>query len=352
MAYLTKYGSTWGTVPPTQGNIYFVAPGAGSYTLAGPQGIRTYPASNDNDGLSPERALATINRAWALVTANAGDVIVLLAGTHSAAAGTINCNVAGVTMLGVGHRFDGVAELTSPKTIIQGATSGGGGLNDDLINITVSDTEIGYVELRPTQGFDAVCFETESALDGIFLHHIKLEMTIPDATTKTRGINFGHRAARAGSDYGLMGSISTATLWATIEDLYAISDGAMGPAIEFATCYAIVRRAKFDLTTSATWASPVRVATRVRNSLMQDCVWVSAGTMTQCIDGTDSDAGGGNASGMTAVDCTFTGNILNVGKPADGFTLSGTSSFFSQLAWGRGCQVATATGSNAVNLIT
>ena len=352
MGFLTKYGSYWGTVPPTTGNIYFVAPGAGSYTLAGPQGIRTYPASDNNDGLSPERALATINRAWDLVTANAGDVIVLLAGTHSASAGTITCDVAGVTMLGVGHRFDGVSELTSPKTVIQGATSGGGGLNDDLINVTASDTEIGYLELRPTQGFDAICFETESALDGLYFHHLKLEMTIPDATTKTRGINFGHRAARSGSDYGLMGSIATATLWATIEDLYAISDGAMGPAIEFATCYAIVRRAKFDLTTSATWASPVRVATRVRNSTMQDCVWVSAGIMGQCIDGTDSDAGPLQASGMTLVDCTFTGNLTAVNKPVDGFTLSGTSSLFSQIAYGRGVQVATATAGSTVGLVT
>lgn len=352
MAYLTRYGSYWGTVPPTTGNIYFVAPGAGSYTLAGPQGIRTYTASDNNDGLSPERALATINRAWALVTASAGDVIVLLAGTHSAAAGTINCNVAGVTMLGVGHRFDGVAQLTRPQTIIQGATGGNTGLADDLINITASGVEIGYVELRPTQGYDAVCWETDTGLTGIYLHHIKLDLETAVATTKTRGINFSHRAVRSGSDYGLW-SQTASTLYATIEDLYAVADGAQGPALEFATCFAVVRRAQFDLSThGVTWAIPVRVASNVTNSLMDDCVWLSVGTMGQCIDGTDSTTNPVPAGRFHIQNCSFTGNLTAVNKPVDGFTLSGTSLLFSGIGYGRGVQVFTATAGSTVALVT
>jgi hypothetical protein len=40
--------------------------------------------SDGNDGLSPERPLATIAQAIANCTANVGDVIVLLPGTHNA----------------------------------------------------------------------------------------------------------------------------------------------------------------------------------------------------------------------------------------------------------------------------
>src|SRR3990167_3407471 len=95
MAYLTKFGSLWGAIPQTAGRVFWVAPTA-SYTVDG----RAYSASDDNDGLSPEKALVTIDRAWNLVTANVGDVIVLLPGTHSPAA-SIAADIAGVTMMGL-----------------------------------------------------------------------------------------------------------------------------------------------------------------------------------------------------------------------------------------------------------
>jgi hypothetical protein len=77
MGYLTKYGSMWGAIPMTGGQVFWVAPAA-SYTVDG----RAYSASDDNDGLSPERALRTVNRACALATASVGDVIALLPGAH------------------------------------------------------------------------------------------------------------------------------------------------------------------------------------------------------------------------------------------------------------------------------
>ena len=44
MSFINKYGSYWGFIPQTSGQIFWVAPSA-SYTIEG----RTYSASNDND---------------------------------------------------------------------------------------------------------------------------------------------------------------------------------------------------------------------------------------------------------------------------------------------------------------
>ena len=58
MAFITKYGTYFGQVPVQLGRVHFVAPAA-SYTVDG----RSYSASDDNDGLSPERALLTVDQA-------------------------------------------------------------------------------------------------------------------------------------------------------------------------------------------------------------------------------------------------------------------------------------------------
>ena len=75
MGYLTKFGNAWGNIPETVGNVYFVSP-ADSYLLNG----LSFSASDDNDGLSPERAIRTIARSIVLATASASDVIALLPG--------------------------------------------------------------------------------------------------------------------------------------------------------------------------------------------------------------------------------------------------------------------------------
>jgi hypothetical protein len=95
MGFITKYGSAWGDIPKTNGSVFFVSP-SDTYTVEG----RSYSASNDNDGLSPERAKRTMAGALTYCTANAGDVIVLLPGTHTGSA-TVAVNVAGVTITGL-----------------------------------------------------------------------------------------------------------------------------------------------------------------------------------------------------------------------------------------------------------
>lgn len=95
MGWLTKYGTQWGGIPETTGSVYFVAP-ASPYTVEG----RSYSSSDNNDGLSPERALATIGQAISAATANANDVIALLPGSHTNAA-TVTLSKAGLTFVGV-----------------------------------------------------------------------------------------------------------------------------------------------------------------------------------------------------------------------------------------------------------
>lgn len=93
MGYLTKYGTIWGAVPQTHGRVLWVAPST-PYTVDG----NAYDASDGNDGLSPERALSTINRAIVLATANAGEVIMLLPGTHTDSV-TVTLNKAGLSFV-------------------------------------------------------------------------------------------------------------------------------------------------------------------------------------------------------------------------------------------------------------
>jgi hypothetical protein len=95
MGTLTKWGSQFGTLPISVGAVYFVAPSA-SYTVNG----LAFSASDNNDGLSPERALLTISQAISNATASAGDVIALLPGTHTTASAAA-LSKAGLTFVGL-----------------------------------------------------------------------------------------------------------------------------------------------------------------------------------------------------------------------------------------------------------
>lgn len=94
MGFLTSYGTQFGALPMSVGRVFFVSPSS-SYTVAG----RAYSASDNNDGLSPERALLTISQAITNATASVGDVIALLPGTHTSAAAALN--KAGLTFVGL-----------------------------------------------------------------------------------------------------------------------------------------------------------------------------------------------------------------------------------------------------------
>lgn len=84
-----------------KGKVYYVC----NSTVVAPTGIS---GSNGNDGLTPEKPLATIAKAVSLCVAGRGDKIICMPGhaeTISAAAG-IDLNVAGIMILGQGVGAD------------------------------------------------------------------------------------------------------------------------------------------------------------------------------------------------------------------------------------------------------
>src|SRR3990167_3858104 len=167
MGYLTKYGTIWGHVPHVAGRIFWVSP-SDSYIVDG----RTYSASDANDGLSPERALRRINRAWALVTANAGDVIALLPGTHSAATTTgtatsIAANVAGVKMIGLGRGPDGYGNPLYRSVKVTAAVA------DETINVTAADIEMaGFTLVGDALNTATAIVNFSAAATGLYVHDV------------------------------------------------------------------------------------------------------------------------------------------------------------------------------------
>ena len=144
MSLITKYGSFWGFLPLTHGRYFWVAPAA-SYTVEG----NTYEASDNNDGLSPERALRTIAYAVSLTTANVGDVIVLLPGLHTSAA-VVTVNKAGITITGIpgGRPHANLRMPASGKRQKSRVTNTGtAGI---IFNVTATDVEIAHLHLAPT----------------------------------------------------------------------------------------------------------------------------------------------------------------------------------------------------------
>ena len=143
MGYLTKWGSAWGDIPLMTGRQFFVAPSA-TYTL---EGRASYVASDGHDGLSPERALLTVNQAVTNATADVGDVILLLPGSHSWAA-TQTISKAGLKVLGVpGGPLDPSARGTRTTrydcavttTLAAGA----------VFTVTAARVEIAYLHVVP-----------------------------------------------------------------------------------------------------------------------------------------------------------------------------------------------------------
>jgi hypothetical protein len=152
MAFLTKYGSAWGAVPMSFGKTIWVSPSA-SYTIDG----RTCEASNDNDGLHPERAVRTIAQAEALATASAGDVVFLLPGTHTSAAAALT--KAGVTWIGLPYfpaAVVGGYHGWQPEVTVTGST-------DIAIALTAADNKFYNIRFLPVTAKTAVTMTTAAA---------------------------------------------------------------------------------------------------------------------------------------------------------------------------------------------
>lgn len=124
MGMLTKYGTLFGKPVQTGGRMFFVGPGSSSVSTVQIDG-RSIPMSDGNDGLSPERPLSTIAQAISLCTANVGDMILLLPGTHNlttqtgqTTAAALACSKAGITVIGLPYDDSTSHFSMTPQAII------------------------------------------------------------------------------------------------------------------------------------------------------------------------------------------------------------------------------------------
>ena len=270
MGYITKVGSFWGMIPQTSGRVFWVAPSA-SYTVEG----RTYSASDDNDGLSPERAVLTLDYAIGLTTANVGDVIVLLPGSHSWSA-TATADVAGITITGIPstvplrhERMPGGGTRMRSQVATSAATT-------PAITVTAADVEIAYLHFTPVAGGSGVSISNTA--DRCYVHDCTFTMTTA-ANTATFGVEFplGTGTTTSNDD-----SIVRNCYW-------YVSDN-QGPAIRAAgtvtglsvenSTFAMAGATAWDDVIEATLAGSLGI--RVRDC---DFIQESSGTvMTDCID--------------------------------------------------------------------
>lgn len=266
MGYLTKYGSFWGQLPQTSGNLYWVAP-SDSYTVEG----RSYSASDNNDGLSPERAVRTIDYAVGLCTANVGDVIVLLPGTHTITTGTVTLDVAGITITGIpgsGPReFDRGPGLARCRAQVTTSVAAG-----DIFTFTAAgdDIEIAWIHFIPITQGDGIVIPLGA--DRPFIH---------DCT-------FLHNAtASATSECIHFSSSTTGTVNnAVIRNCYFLVSGNQGPSVRaLGTVIGLkVEQCTFELQGTAAWDDAIEILDPGSlGTLIRDCDFINPTSATTVI---------------------------------------------------------------------
>lgn len=247
MSFITKYGSFWGLIPQTNGQVFWVAPGDG-YTIEG----RSFRASDDNDGLSPERAFRTLGRALDKVAADVNDVIVLLPGIHTLAAQE-TMDVAGVTLTGIpggkGHKGRQRATLTTSAA-------------DETLLVGAARIELAHINFRSVTAQGAV--EINNSADFLYIHDCSFDMYTAVASTSTDGIT---SIATAGGVTNLL-----------IEDCYFESLDAQGNYLDLNdVTSANIERCRFRHRGTVALASAIISATGAVDVVFKDCVF-TAGT--------------------------------------------------------------------------
>jgi len=285
MSFLTSYGTIVGQLPEFYGRVLWVAPST-SYSFGG----RACSASDDNDGLSPERALRRVNRAWAL--AQAGDTIVLLPGTHSAAntsgtATSIAANVSNVRMVGLqvgGSPWSKATRLTLAA-------------NDQTVNITATNVEIANITfLGDVLNTGSALVDFSVAATNLYIHDCTIDVTAQTASTSILGID----ATGAAQDV-------------VIERVVSFCDGAFGAMIDMtATLDSKVVECEHIQSTGTLAAYLTAGAATDRLHIRRCYVGDGAGTVTAGIDGTGATI----ANGVNISDCRFG---VGVTVPVDNF---------------------------------
>lgn len=275
MGYAAYQRSPWGFIPNTSGRVFYVAP-ADSYTVDG----ESYDASDNNDGLSPARALRTIDRAWNLVdsTGTVGDTIALIPGTHTVQTTSVAADVPGVTMTGIPS---GRGNVLRPRTIVTTDITA-----DEIMNVTAANIELSHLLIRPITASDAI--DLSAAADGFHLHHCGFDMATPAASTSTVGITL----AAANN--------------ILLEDFYVECDAAQGNAIVATGALDSVIRNFTILQSAGTWASAILCgAATNRLHIDRGFFLPSNATLTAGINGTGATI----ASGVLVTNCMFADSV-------------------------------------------
>lgn len=146
-------------LPATAGKVFYVAASGGS---------------DGHDGLSPERALNTLDYAIGLCTANAGDMIVMLDGAHSYST-TIAVDIAGITITGLpgGNPQRRRASVASS-------------VSDELMTVSVGNVEIANLHIIVTTAQGGI--ELTDDADNLYVHDCSFDMFTAAASTSTKGI--------------------------------------------------------------------------------------------------------------------------------------------------------------------
>ena len=278
MGYITKYGGFWGMIPQTSGNVYWVSPGA-TYTVEG----RTYSASDNHDGLSPERALRTVDYAIGLTTANAGDVIVLLPGSHSVSA-TITVDVAGLTITGIPGNAPTEKSRMSSGAIRNRSRIDSTETAGMIFTVTAVDTEIAWLHLAPITAGAGISFS--NAADRGYVHDCTFNL---GATTET---------ATFGITFPLGTGTATHNDDTLISNCYFQAGANVGPAIRAAgTCDGLtIQSSTFELIGAAAWDDAIETTQINLGTHVRDCDFFTPTSvttvMTDCIDTTGGTTDG------------------------------------------------------------
>lgn len=341
MAFLTRYGTQYGQRTIRHGRVIYVSPTA-QYSgivsnITGAGGTSgTFGASDNNDGLSPERAVRTVTYAVNTL-AQTGDTVVLLPGTHTTTA--VLAPRAGVAIFGSGAGGgEGRGNPYVTETIL--TTSG----SNHLFNIAANNIEIGYLQLRPITAFSTIAAFTGAAggsisaasstvgtnITGFYMHDFYIDLVTPAISLLTAGIDLAKRNAQAGENY----ATSAATFYGFVENGTIWSGGAQGPGIRTATAALHVRNVRFHNVDGA-WASPFCVATNTDGTVIDSCIFTSSGTMSVCIEGKASRL----FDAVTIVNCRFP-RVGQVALPVDNFQVTAGANVIENYIGGSGTVVA------------
>jgi hypothetical protein len=215
---------------------------------------KTFEASNDNDGLSPERALRTVAQAYTNATASVGDVIILLPGSHSVTA-TLTIAKAGLTITGIpgANRSTTIRRASGSKRLRSQITSATTGVN--IFTVSAQDVEFAFLHIAPpTQGQGINITPTLATANRTYIHDCTFALQ-GTASTTTFGINV---PANVSAD------VLDETL---VSGCYFVSgtdttSGANGGAVNIAgTSHGfVIENSTFELKGTAAWAAAIDMA--------------------------------------------------------------------------------------------